>query len=314
MLAKLGVRARALRGARGRRRRARAAPARARADRGTRATTTRSRSARACASTASETRAARRRTTGSAAYCVEVDGRGHDRGRSRHRRSRRAPRRHDGVRRCDPGSRSRREIELMRAAGATSPRCSSSCASSRKPGVTTGELDAHRAQGDPEARRRVVVPRLRRRGPAAVSRRRSACRSTTRSCTASRGQPRELEEGDIVELDFGVVVSTGFYGDSAFTVAVGERRSPEAAAAGSRRRARALDRGIEQMVPGNRLVGHRPRGADVRRGARASRWCASSSDTASAARCTSSRRCRTSAGRAAACGSSRVWCSRSSRW
>ena len=61
---------------------------------------------------------------------------------------------------------------------------------------------------------------------------------------------RELKEGDIVSLDFGVLYN-GFYGDATRTYAVGEisplaRRLMQAAE-------QAFWRGVEQMVEGNRL-------------------------------------------------------------
>ena len=61
---------------------------------------------------------------------------------------------------------------------------------------------------------------------------------------------REIAEGDVVSLDFGVSVE-GYHGDSAITVTVGEAGEEE-------RRLleishQALEEAIEQMVPGNRL-------------------------------------------------------------
>lgn len=61
---------------------------------------------------------------------------------------------------------------------------------------------------------------------------------------------RELREGDIVSLDFGVLCD-GFYGDAARTLPVGK-------ISGSSRRLietteRALERAIETSIPGNRL-------------------------------------------------------------
>lgn len=65
----------------------------------------------------------------------------------------------------------------------------------------------------------------------------------------------ELKDGDLLSIDFGVI-SDGFHGDSAATVAVGE------ISAESQRlldvTAGSLDDAIAQMVPGNRLsdIGH----------------------------------------------------------
>jgi methionyl aminopeptidase len=66
---------------------------------------------------------------------------------------------------------------------------------------------------------------------------------------------RVLTEGDLLKLDFGVVVD-GFFGDAARTLAVGKvsaqaRRLSEATRA-------SLEAGIRAMVPGNRVgdIGH----------------------------------------------------------
>lgn len=66
---------------------------------------------------------------------------------------------------------------------------------------------------------------------------------------------RALKEGDIVSLDFGVVVG-GFYGDSAITVPVGQV-SPEAQRLVDVTR-QAMHDGIAQMAAGRRLhdIGH----------------------------------------------------------
>ncbi len=66
---------------------------------------------------------------------------------------------------------------------------------------------------------------------------------------------RVLQEGDIISLDFGVLLD-GYYGDSARTLPVG-RVGPEADRL-VRVTREALDRGIEAARPGNRLsdIGH----------------------------------------------------------
>ncbi|HMC82472.1 MAG TPA: type I methionyl aminopeptidase, partial [Candidatus Polarisedimenticolia bacterium] len=66
---------------------------------------------------------------------------------------------------------------------------------------------------------------------------------------------RALQEGDIISLDFGVLLD-GYYGDSARTLPVG-RVGPEADRL-VRVTREALDRGIEAARPGNRLsdIGH----------------------------------------------------------
>ena len=66
---------------------------------------------------------------------------------------------------------------------------------------------------------------------------------------------RVLQEGDIISLDFGVLLD-GYYGDSARTLPVG-RVAPEADRL-VRVTREALDRGIEAARPGSRLsdIGH----------------------------------------------------------
>jgi methionyl aminopeptidase len=62
--------------------------------------------------------------------------------------------------------------------------------------------------------------------------------------------PRELKEGDIVSLDFGVAAE-GLYGDAALTVPVGRVSEPAQRLIDTTRE--ALERGIAEMVPGRRL-------------------------------------------------------------
>ena len=66
---------------------------------------------------------------------------------------------------------------------------------------------------------------------------------------------RELQEGDLLSLDFGITTG-GFHGDSACTIAVGELDDEARSLMETTRQ--ALYDGIEQMVPGNRLsdIGH----------------------------------------------------------
>ena len=74
------------------------------------------------------------------------------------------------------------------------------------------------------------------------------------------------------------------------------RRRDQRRGAAPARGDRALARGGHRGVPsGQPAVRHRARGADGRRGRRASAWCASTSVTGSAARCTRTRTCRTTA-------------------
>ncbi len=67
--------------------------------------------------------------------------------------------------------------------------------------------------------------------------------------------PRELKDGDLLSLDFGIHVD-GFHGDSAVTIPIGDI-GPESERLIEATRD-ALYKGIAQMVPGNRLsdIGH----------------------------------------------------------
>ena len=92
--------------------------------------------------------------------------------------------------------------------------------------------------------RHLVVPRLPR-----LSRRRSARRRTTWSCTASP-TARRSPTGDILSVDVGVILD-GFVADSAYTFPVGEISSDAGAAA---RGLPGRARGGHRAVPaGNRL-------------------------------------------------------------
>lgn len=112
-----------------------------------------------------------------------------------------------------------------------------------RPGLKTRELDAYA-----EARARELGARPAFKGyhgyPA------SLCVSVNEEIVHGIPSERELKEGDIVSLDFGVVYE-GFYGDAAITVPVGEvsetaRKLIEVAE-------KSFFRGLEQMREGNRL-------------------------------------------------------------
>lgn len=147
----------------------------------------------------------------------------------------------------------RREIEVMREASRQVGEILLELRELVVPGITTGELDRHAEQAIAE---RGVVSSFKgyeHRGlpkyPAVL------CVSVNDEVVHGIPGPRELEDGDIVSMDFGVALG-GFHGDSAVTVPVGDigheaRRLLEATRG-------ALWRGIEVMVPGNRLsdIGH----------------------------------------------------------
>jgi methionyl aminopeptidase len=122
-----------------------------------------------------------------------------------------------------------------------------------RPGITTRELDRYAekaiAERGVESSFKGYDPHGLPKYPAVL------CVSVNEEIVHGIPGPRVLEEGDIVGLDFGVSVE-GFHGDSALTVPVGRvGAEPRRLLEVSRR---ALDLGMQQMVPGNRLsdIGH----------------------------------------------------------
>jgi methionyl aminopeptidase len=147
----------------------------------------------------------------------------------------------------------RRELERMRDATRHVAEILLELREMARPGVTTAELGA-RARAS--IRRRKVVSSFEGYGPHGLPGFPDViCISLNEEVVHGIPGPRELKEGDLLSLDFGVSVD-GYHGDSAVTVPIGEvsetaRRLVEATC-------EALYRGIEQMVPGNRLsdIGH----------------------------------------------------------
>jgi len=147
----------------------------------------------------------------------------------------------------------RRETDLMRRAARHVAEILLELRDQVRPGITTGELDliaekAISARGV-ESSFKGYDPHGLPKYPAVL------CVSVNDEIVHGIPGSRELREGDIVGLDFGVAVD-GYHGDSAVTVPVGEI-GPEARsllAATSE----ALERGIEQMRAGERLsdIGH----------------------------------------------------------
>ena len=85
---------------------------------------------------------------------------------------------------------------------------------------------------------------------------------------------RKLREGDILSIDMGVKLN-GYYGDSAITVGVGRISAEAYEAPGGD--AGSAGRGDCRGEGRRAGLGHRPRRAEIRRGATGIRWCASSS-------------------------------------
>ncbi len=148
---------------------------------------------------------------------------------------------------------SRREIELMREIGHRTAEILLELRERAQPGVTTGELDEIAARA--LEKRGLNSPFLGYAPGGVAPYPAVLCASVNEEIVHGIPGPRTLREGDIISLDFGVEYR-GWHGDSAVTIAVGEV-SPEA-----RRLMEtthdALEKGIEQMVPGKRLsdIGH----------------------------------------------------------
>jgi len=138
---------------------------------------------------------------------------------------------------------SRQEIEKMRKSNALVAAILEELAKKIRPGVKTIELDRLSEQ---MALKRGARPAFKgyRGYPY------SLCTSVNSEVVHGMPSERELKEGDIVSLDFGVL-HDGYYGDAAVTVPVGEI-SPAA-----RRLLRvteeALYRGISAVRAGNRI-------------------------------------------------------------
>lgn len=149
--------------------------------------------------------------------------------------------------------RTRREIEALRASGRAVAEILLELRGLVRPGVTTGALDT-------EARRLLRAGGLEssflRYGPNGLPPYpATVCVSVNEEIVHGIPGERVLEEGDIVSIDFGASRG-GYHGDTAVTIPVGA--VAETAARLLKTTHAALYRGIEQMVPGNRLsdIGH----------------------------------------------------------
>ncbi len=141
------------------------------------------------------------------------------------------------------------EIALMREAGRIVCEILDELEKAVAPGVTTWELDALAEKLIYEKGARPAF-----KGYHGFP----ACLCASVNDEVVHGIPskrRKLEEGDLMKLDFGVVYR-GYFGDSARTVAVGPVSAEAQALLDATRE--ALRRGIQVMVPGNRIgdIGH----------------------------------------------------------
>ncbi len=142
---------------------------------------------------------------------------------------------------------SRQDLETMRRAGQIVAEVLARLAEEVRPGVTTIELDRI---AEELTRKRGAIPAFKgyrvgdRVFPA------SLCVSINEEVVHGIPSNRALQEGDIVGLDFGVVVE-GYYGDAAMTLPVG--RVSKAAQHLMEATRRSLWDGIQTVRVGNRL-------------------------------------------------------------
>ena len=145
--------------------------------------------------------------------------------------------------------RSRREIELMRQAGAVVGAVLSKLQEFAKPGVTTAELDAMalRMAGEAGAEalfKGVRSPQARRPFPGAI------CASVNHEVVHGIPSQRTvLEDGDVLSVDFGVRLN-GYCGDSAVTIPIGQISAERQKLLATTRETLAV--AIKEMKPGVR--------------------------------------------------------------
>lgn len=148
---------------------------------------------------------------------------------------------------------SRREIEKMREATRHVAEILIELRELAKPGVATRELEEHARSA---IRRRRVVSSFEGYGPHGLPKYPAVvCISVNDEVVHGIPGARELKEGDLLSLDFGVSVD-GYHGDSALTLPIGDVSETSVRLLQTTRE--ALYRGIEQMLPGQRLsdIGH----------------------------------------------------------
>ena len=142
---------------------------------------------------------------------------------------------------------SAREIEIMRRANVIVAEILQQLKEEVAPGVTTLELDGiaeeltYKKKAKPAFKGYAVAERV---YPY------SLCTSVNEEVVHGMPSKRVLKEGDILGMDFGVIVD-GFYGDAAITVAVG--RVSEAAERLMEVTRDSLYRGIDELREGKRL-------------------------------------------------------------
>jgi methionyl aminopeptidase len=147
---------------------------------------------------------------------------------------------------------SAREIEIMRRANVIVAEILQELRQRVAPGIKTLDLDAI---AEELTLKKNAVPAFKGYNVAGRVYPRCLCASVNEEIVHGIPTDRELREGDIIGLDYGVIYQ-GFYGDSAITVGVG--RVSEEARRLMEVTEQALYRGIEQLHEGRRLgdLGH----------------------------------------------------------
>ena len=140
-----------------------------------------------------------------------------------------------------------REIEIMRRANVIVAEVLQELKHRVAPGVTTLELDAI---AEDLTLKKKAIPAFKGYSVAGRIFPRCLCASINEEIVHGIPSTRELREGDIVGLDYGVIYE-GFYGDSAITVGVGQVN--EEAKRLMEVTEMALRNGIEQLHEGKRL-------------------------------------------------------------
>jgi methionyl aminopeptidase len=149
--------------------------------------------------------------------------------------------------------RTRREIGVMREAGRHVGEILLELREVAKPGVTTGELDDTATE---EIKRRGLSSSFIGYGPGGLPPYPAAvCVSVNEEIVHGIPGARQLKDGDLLSLDFGLICE-GYHGDSAASISVGEASDEVENLIDTTRDALYL--GIEEMVPGKRLsdIGH----------------------------------------------------------
>lgn len=142
---------------------------------------------------------------------------------------------------------STREIETLRRTNVIVAEILQELKSRVVPGVTTRELDE---LAEELTIKKKAQPAFKGYTMAGRVYPRTLCVSINDEIVHGIPSERELQEGDIVGLDFGVIYD-GYYGDSAITVGVG--KVSEEAQRLMRVTEKALYNGIEQLREGKRL-------------------------------------------------------------